>query len=244
MAIGTIGNGKLKEIQEMALSLHRSLVDEFRDECFKRGGCLFLGKFYAESDLIYFGLNPGLTGEAVDPFDVQLRADGYNPPFLNSEEGNRTFSYWRNWDKFLSNHPDLRTWFNERVTSTFMVPWRTANVRELERLNTATGGKVFRYSGQLLRKMIEHHQARLIMVGGKRCLHLLNQLMDGPWDPKEVETPCEGPGRIYQWRCRRLLLGKSAIKILQVPHFARANDLRKLSIFADWLKRKLKEFGM
>jgi hypothetical protein len=237
---------KLQEIQDMATTLHRSLVEEFGEDMFNEGGCLFLGRFYAESNRIYFGLNPGTRGlESGQPFKVELeQGDDFNPPFRNPEEGNRLFAYWRNWARFLSRHQDLSDWFNDRVTSTFLVPWRTRDGAQLDEMNEATEGKVFEYSGRLVRRMIEHHSAELLIVSGKRSLHLLNELMPGPaWDWREINASFEGPGAIYQWRRKTLRLDRE-ITVLQIPHFSYARNLDSLSTFAGWLRNQVGPFGL
>lgn len=235
--------GKFREISEMANEFH-DLLRGIGD--FKKGGCLFLGRFYAQSDRIYFGLNPGIEGLDLAnplPFVVQLETgEGLNPPFCNHEDGNRIFAYWRNWRTFLAQHPDLEKWFNDRVTSAFLVPWRTRDAAELASLNRATSGKLLDYSGELVRKMIEHHRARLLVVAGRVSLSLLNELLDKPWRPEELERH-EGPGGIYQWRKLSVKAGEN-VTVLQVPHFSRANSPVRLRTLAHWLRQQLGGFGL
>lgn len=240
---------KLSEIQEMARRFHSELKKEFDAEMFSEGGCLFLGRNYGQSDRIYFGLNPGTGGLKLGhPFDVEVEHDGSsNRPFNNSDQANKDIRYFGNWHRFLSAHADLRRWFNDRVTSTFLVPWRTHNGEELADLSEATDGKLYNYSGQLVRKMTEHHDAKLLIVGAKRGLHLLNELLGvtainsgGPWDPRDVEKPFDGPGGIYQWRKRCF----DGVTVLQIPHFSWARSLAKLEGFAAWLREELRPFGL
>lgn len=58
---------KLEEIQTLAKSYDQKLHQEFgdKDNVLGMGGTLFLGKHYAESNKIFFGLNPG-TWKAED----------------------------------------------------------------------------------------------------------------------------------------------------------------------------------
>lgn len=232
---------KLAEIQELALNLNNRLVDEFGQKTFEENGCLFLGKSYAESHIIYFGLNPGSTG-GPQTFDVSLdKKEGSNRPFRCTEKARRDIGYFRNWHNFLQQYPQLETWLNDRVTSTFLVPWRSANMAKLAKLNVQTNGKLYAYSGQLLSNMVQHHDAELFIVAGKRGLHLLNEIWVGEhWHPADLERPFEGPGGTYQWRERTLPV--RTITVLQVPHFSRARNLDKLKPFADWLTQKLRPF--
>jgi hypothetical protein len=237
---------KLKEIQEMGLAFHNSLVAEFDKDLFREGGCLFLGKFYADSNTISFGINPGTGGlKSGHPFGVDLdKEEGSNRPFKCSERARKDIRLFGNWHRFLSECPDLCRWFNDRVTSTFLVPWRTENTRELAKLNKTTKGKIYEYSGKLVLRMIDHHEATLLIVAGKRGLHLLNEVLPGgPWVPKELERLFFGPGGFYQWRKRFLTLN-NRITVLQILHFARASNLEKLKELAQRLRDELKPFGL
>lgn len=233
---------KLSDIQNMALDFNKRLQRHAPD-----GGCLFLGRFYAESRRIFPGLNPGGPSRT---FNVNLTDHhGYNPPFHNPDPQRKDNAFWRNCEGFLALHPDLRAWFLDGVTSTNLVPWRTGTGKELRRLNHRTGQELFRYSGQLLTKMIEHHDADLLIISGKESAHLLNELVaaaedreKGPWTPSDINSAREGPGGTYQWR--RLTLPNVGT-VLQIPHFSRAKR-RGLDEkgFADWLRVQLRPFGL
>jgi hypothetical protein len=84
-------------------------------------------------------------------------------------------TYGRNWRRFLADNPALYTWFNDRVTSTFLCPWRTPSGKKLKDLNTATSGSLCTSAGKLISKMIEHHEATLLVVASKRGPYLLNE---------------------------------------------------------------------
>lgn len=233
---------KLNEIQEMARWFHDALCRDFEPEMFTEGGSLLLGKYYSESTYLYFGLNPGYAGEPPLGFDVELRAE-YNPPFHNSDGDNRLFPYWRTWERFLSRHADLFHWFNDRVTSAFLVPWRTRKSSDLGELNAVTSGRLFAYAGELVNKMIEHHEATLLIVAGKCGLQLLNRILGNRWVLNELDNPREGPGGLYQWR-RRLLPPENKTVVLQIPHFSRARSHAKLDAMAVWLREQLGPFGL
>ena len=127
---------------------------------FREGGNLLLGCYYAESPTIYFGLNPGSWGPAMDFVPNFDGKSGRNPPFECTDDYAGK-SYGRNWRRLLSVHPDLRTWFNDKVTSANLCPWRTGNARKLRTLNKLTGERIYCYSSQLVWRMIEHHKANL-----------------------------------------------------------------------------------
>lgn len=229
---------KLNQIQQMALEFNRLLIAN-GEERFKRGGNLFLGRYYAESDRLYFGIKPGLTGRERDDFLVCLEDnDQYNRPFNNPEKFNRDNPYGKNFSAFLNANPRLKEWFNHRVTSTFLCPWRAKDMPELRKLNRDTGGKVYEYSGQLVRKMLEHHKATILVVAGKDGAHLLNEHVR-QWDYRDINKHCEGPGGIYQWRKLPFEFLGRKIVALQIPHFAYANDQRKLQQFAQWLLQQV-----
>jgi hypothetical protein len=230
---------KLTEIQQMALGFNQRLTGEFGETYFRVGGNLFLGRFYARSDRIYFGLNPGSVGENCE-FVARLEDDnGFNQPFRNPEKFNREFRFGGNWQRFLEENEELNEWFNNKVTSTFLVPWRTANVRpELYRLNSNTKGRVFEYSANLVKKMLEHHNAKVLIICGKAGLHLLNEFLKPGWDYREIEAAWKR----QKWQ-KRCIQTENSIVVLQIPHFSRGIRRVDRAPFSTWLRRELKPFG-
>ena len=190
-------NEKLAEILAMANGFN----DRLRPELGKRymGGCLVLGKYYGQSDRIFLGLNPG--GEYSN-WETKRRSDGYNPPFDNPPDAD--IRYWLNCERFLKDHQPLYTWFNDHVTSTFLVPWRTRRAgRDLKELNEMTGSHLYRFSGTLLLKMVEHHDAKMLLIVAKEGAHLLNELIAaangqqaGPWTRNQIEPRRREAGRL------------------------------------------------
>ena len=89
---------------------------------------------------------------------------------------NRTFQFGREFPRFLAAHPDLDRWFNNKVTSAFLCPWRTEHRYALYRLDNDTKDKLFQFSSQLVWKMIEHHEAKVIVVGADKGVHPFNEL--------------------------------------------------------------------
>ncbi len=230
----------LAEIQEMAQRFHRSLVDEFGEANFIQGGDLFLGRYYGESDRIYFGINPGATNRDEDPFKTGLETrEGFNPPFRHegSDIGN-----WNKWKGFLSKHRGLDEWFNNKVTSTFLCPWRTKNGEVFEKLNRATKDKLYQYSSQLVCKMIDHHNPKVLVLAGLKAVHLFNELMlragKRAWDFKEVNATGKSKKYAKHW------FGEKGIAVLQIPHFSWPISNKALDSLAEWLRTELKPFGL
>lgn len=233
----------LVELQLMAQGFNSRLVKEFGETMFKEGGDLFLGRYYGESDKIYFGINPGSTGRDEDPFKVCLESrNGFNPPFRH--EGS-DIGYWKRWKTFLSKHHDLDEWFNGRVTSTFLSPWRTENFRKLKKLNGDSKGELYKLSSQLLWKMLEDHNAKILIVAGLDGVHLFNELIKlgggkPAWNYKDVNAVGKGKGKRY---AKHEILEKG-ITVLQVPHFSRWLPSQTLESLAVWLRVQLRSFGL
>ena len=208
------------------------------------GHCLLLGRHYAESPYIYFSLNPGFprAGFARNGAPLDPSSSGEcNVPFANSAELRRQYVYLHNCQRFFGAHPVLDEWINAQVTSAFLVPWRTRNTSELYLLNRQTEGLLFGYARALVRQIIGHHRARLLIAAGKSSLALLNDL-GVPERPVRVDRYF-GPGGSYQWsRCEAEVNG-SRLTILQIPHFSRANSPSKLRELGVWLTDELARFG-
>ena len=112
---------------------------------------------------------------------------------------------------------------------------------ELENLNRVTGGLLFEYAREIVRTLIEHHQAELLLLAGKSALRLMAslRLLGGPVEQSAIQ----GPGGSYQWsKCRASIDGRR-MTILQIPHFSRANSPSKMSPLIPWLRTELKPFG-
>ncbi len=82
---------KREEIIDLAWNCHRSLerhlAEEGKLELLREGGNLLLGRHYAESSTIYFGLNPGSIGGEAPPFVPNFDGkSGPNPPFDSSDD--------------------------------------------------------------------------------------------------------------------------------------------------------------
>jgi len=239
---------KCEEIIALANKLNRSLLAESREGLLREGGNLLLGRYYAESPTIYLSLNPGSYGtdkEFVPDFDGK---SGRNPPFDSSDNyiQGRQGSYGRNWRRFLADNPRLYDWFNDKVTSTFLCPWRTGDARKLKTLDKSTGGKLYDYSSRLVWKMIEHHNAKLLIIAGLASVHLFNEMYllrehTSAWNYRVIDAAVRGTGKQYAEH----ELKEKGITVLQIPHFSARGrgspDLRSLS---EWLRIRLREFGL
>lgn len=243
MAKAQTPEDKLREIQKMAKDFNESLLPDFERMGFSAGGNLLLGRFYAESDRIYFGLNPGLTHRPNDPFVTDLEDDdGFNSPFRNPDDYNKNVQFGREFQRFLTAHPELDRWFNNKVTSAFLCPWRTKDRNALYKLNDSTKDKLFQYSSQLVWKMIEHHDAKVIVVVALNGVHLFNELFkrkEGkpPFNHNDVDAIGRTPG--YANYC---VPGKG-ITLLQIPRFS-SSRRKVLEPLAAWLGRELHPFGL
>ncbi len=224
---------------EQQLAVYDRKLRRYGPSIAAAGHCLLLGRHYAESPYVYFSLNPGFARDG-SPLDPSSSGES-NVPFSNSAELRRQYVYLHNCQRFFGSHPVLDEWINAQVTSAFLVPWRTRDTSELYLLNRKTEGRLFGYARALVREIIEHHQARLLIAAGKSSLALLNDL-GVPERPVWVDRYL-GPGGSYQWsRCEAEVNG-SRLTILQIPHFSRANSPAKLRELGVWLTDELERFG-
>jgi len=230
----------LEEIQTLAKLYDGELRKRFGSDAVAAGGNLFLGKYYAASDKIFFGLNPGTypffkPGDR-NPFIVNLPTD--NGPWGNPSS---PFTYWRNCTFFFSSSACLSSWIAD-ATSTFLIPWRSRNLAELWRYRNLAE-QIYKYSGALVRKMIEHHRAKTLIVVGVQSLHILAlpDFLNFPLNDLTIAyhfdgTSCySGPRRIYQWR----KVAHQELVIYQVPHFSRASNRKALTDCALWLEEDI-----
>lgn len=230
---------KRQAVCELARTFDADLKRRFGAEHFSAGYCLLLGRYYAESNYVYFSLNPGWprNGLLVDP----TSPEGYNVPFRNPEALRKQYVYLHNCQRFFSAHPSLDGWIDNGVTSAFLVPWRTSNMSELRRLNQVTGGQLFSCAGRLVKQIIRDHEAKLLITAGKSALDLLGSL--GVMEEKLEESAALGPGKSYQWSKCKLAIGGSEVTVLRIPHFSRANSPTRMGGLGAWLMEELAPFG-
>jgi|GEM_PF-3652268 len=226
---------KRADLQARLLAYHQELADRHGDRITSAGYCLLMGRHYAESPYVYFSLNPGFARDG-STFDLQSHGES-NIPFLNPDALRRRYVYLHNCQRFLTNHPPVADWMNARVTSAFLVPWRTRNASDLYTLNRKTHGQLFAAARELVRLIIRHHRARLLVMAGKSSITLLNDL-GVPDRPIQVDH-YHGPGGAYQWSRSEATINGQSLTILQIPHFSRANSPAKLLNLAEWLQREL-----
>ena len=237
--VGRSAGGKREAIQEQVKKFDAALKQEFGAEHFRAGCCLLLGRYYAQSDCVYFSLNPGFPRN-----DTLLNPESsgdYNVPFCNPEALRKQYVYLHNCERFFSSYSPLNTWINDGITSAFLVPWRTSDTGELRRLNQLTHGRIFFYAGQLVKQIIRDHRAKLLITAGKSALYLLKEL--GVVEKTLEQSAVWGPGKSYQWSKGKLLIEGRKISFLQIPHFSRANSPVKMRALASWLIEELKLFG-
>lgn len=227
----------LEEIQTLAKFYDLQLRKKFGSDAVAAGGNLFLGKYYAASDKIFFGLNPG-TYKAGNrnPFIVELRRD-------NGPWGHRSsqFPYWRNCTFFFDSSTRLSSWIAD-ATSTFLIPWRSCNLAELRRQRNLAE-QIYKYSGSLICKIIEHHCAKTLIVAGVESLRILAlpDFLNFPLNDRTIAyhfdgtSSYSGPRGIYQWR----KVVRQELVVYQVPHFARASNRKALADCALWLEQNI-----
>lgn len=232
---------KLKEIQEMALSFDQALRSEFKEDMREARGRLFMGRYYADSHRICFTVNPEVSGLEQDaPFAADLyREVNFNLPFQNPDGENTAVAYWHNWGSFLTQYEDLGGWFNDKLTSTFMVPWWRPDAPSLEGLNRQARERVYEYSAKLIHKMIEHHRAKLVIIPSKSALYLLNDILGNPWRYTELLRSRQGARSLFQWR----RLEYKRVTVLQIPDIGHASNKFRLKPVAAWLREVLEPFG-
>ena len=230
---------KLRAIRQLVQKFDTELREEFGAEHFAAGYCLLLGRYYAQSNYIYFSLNPGFprNGSLLDPASPK----GYNVPFQNPEALRKQYVYLHNCQRFFAAYPPLERWINHRVTSAFLVPWRTPDMSGLHRLNQLTDGRLFAYAGRLVKQIIRDHEAELLITAGKSALDLLSEL--GVTAKKLEESRRYGPGKSYQWSKCKLVIDGREVSVLQIPHFSRANSPAKMRELGLWLMDELQPYG-
>lgn len=229
---------KRVELEGRLLAYDHELEASHGAQMISAGKCLLLGRHYAESPYVYFSLNPGF---ARDGSPLEPRSQGEsNVPFSSPEELRRQYVYLHNCQRFLTNHPAVAAWMNARVTSAFLVPWRTRNASELYALNRQSRGQLFDSARELVRLIIRHHEARLLIAAGKSSITLLNDL--GVPDQAIRVEQFYGPGGSYQWSRSEALVNGGRLTILQIPHFSRANSPAKLVALGQWLRNELRSF--
>src|SRR5690349_20891713 len=98
--------GEVERDSGNGASISQGTRNQIRRRDVQRGWLSLLGRYYAQSDRIYFGPNPGTGGLSPGhPFDVELEHDeSSNKPFNNSDQANKDIRYFGNWHRFLSAH--------------------------------------------------------------------------------------------------------------------------------------------
>jgi len=233
MSITASPNQKLLDLQQLAQRYNQKLIAEFPTANFARGGDLFLGKHYCQSNRIFLGLNPG--GDEPHAFKTDLREGGN---FWDDPDSG--YRYWENCKLFVNGAKGLHDWITS-ATVAYCCPWRTRNQTELYKLNDQTGGRLFQYCGELLRRLVKDQKERspdsrvLLVVAGRASLHLLSSepLLHINWrDHLKFDNGARGT---YRWA----KVEWENIVLYQVPHFSRANCHHQLKQCAGWVAQDL-----
>jgi hypothetical protein len=113
----------------------------------------------------------------------------------------------------------------DRATVGFCLPWRTKGEKEFKKLNTSLDGELYRRSGEIVRKLIEHHKTTFgempitVIVAGKGSLDLIARGEFLDFDAREI---VDNFGASGTFRCRKVQ-PFSWMSAYQVPHFALAS---------------------
>ena len=240
------------EIQSLANELNNKLIQDFPSLVSDstnhpvpgapiNGGNLFAGEQYAESNKLFISLNPGPV-EDNDKFDINFSENNWY--WDNPEKDEHDF--WKYSNDFFQSVPAFNTWMiTGRITSTFLIPWRTdisknlPRYPELEKL-------VWQYSGQIIRLFFDYVRPQLIIVSGIQTLEWLcgkdylqckyNPIVPQSFNPVPEETRKGKEGQNHQCSIGCLYhndLGR--IYTLQVPHFTRANNEIYRKLGATWM---------
>jgi hypothetical protein len=218
---------KLDEIQQLAEKLNDELFLEFGKERVTKltnGGNLLLGKCYAESDKIFMTYNPGKSKENICKFNTSFAE--YNRYWDDYDD--KPYAFWRHSKLFFNSQPSLRSWINN-ATSTFLIPWRTNNIHEFKE-DSQLEQKIYDYSGCIVRRMLEHHHAKILIVSGVSTLKCLasRQFLDFDLELSVQLAGSFNKGTNYQ--CKKVKPNRNyeSLTIFQVPHFSRSNSRSKL----------------
>ena len=232
---------KLEQIQKLAREYNLELSRELGESFKQRGGCLLIGKHYAEVPRMFLGLNPGgYLEDAGNNTVSEDSGDSFCVDLIEAPWDSLKISYWKHFCSFIDSAQGLREWMTN-ATATFCFPWRTKDGTELRKLDQKTGGKLSEFSGNLFRQMITHHHegsdsgSVVLVVAGIEALGWISSkpFLNFDLAKHSVESPTHKG--TYQWQKIEL----ENITIYQVPHFSRANSRTRLSECANWLAADL-----
>jgi len=117
-----------------------------------------------------------------------------------------------------------------------LIPWRTNNIYAFKEKSPLTQ-RIYEYSGCIVRRMLEHHQAKILIVSGVSTLKCLasRQFLDFDLELSVQRTESLNLGTNYQ--CKKVKPNRNyeSLTIFQVPHFSRSNSRSKLPQCSAWL---------
>lgn len=229
-------NNQLIEIQNLARRFNDELYHDFGDDRVNEltsGGNLFLGTHYAESDIILMTYNPGKANESNLKFETSFaRNNRYWDKYEDKE-----YQFWKNSKFFFNSQPDLINWLNmNHVTSAFLIPWRTRNITAFES-DKELKQRIYEYSGNIVRRILEHHQSKILIISGIATLRCLasEQFLDFDLNQSIDHSKNLNLGPNYQ--CRKVTPNRNyeTLNLFQIPHFSRANKKSYLEKCSAWL---------
>jgi hypothetical protein len=241
---------KLQRVQELAKRLDQQLYGAF--QCNKtymeeiNGGNLFAGPYYAESDRMYFSLNPGGWDEPAC-FDVRLWEKewywGITGKSATEKAQLAKNPYWQMSNYFFNSQPTLVSWMaKNKFTTTFVVPWRTRSIASLQN-DPKLERAVWHYSCQIIQQMFKDCTPKLLIVSGQDTLKYLRASDCLNCAYTEEARLCYAnskPHPLHPCSKGRLHCGADGgIVTFVIPHFARAKSKPLLEQCAQWLKTNL-----
>ena len=151
----------------------------------------------------------------------------------NLRDGEKDYAFWKNSRAFFNSQSLLKSWVDD-ATSAFLIPWRTDNIAALEK-DPELKQKIHEYSGRIVRKILEHHRARILILSGVSTLKCLasDQFLSFDWRKSVEQSFNRGPN--YQCRKVNFVYNHEHLTIFQIPHFSRANSQGLLTQCSSWL---------
>jgi len=216
--------------------LHQEFKDDKTYSEQIKGGNLFAGQYYGESDKMYISLNPGSTA-GTPSFDVDL--DDHDWYWGNvGQSWVNDHAYHKYANVFFHADKRLESWMREGAfTCSFLMPWRTPKSDSLKE-NPELRRRVWDYSGRIIRLMFEHCRPGFLIASGVTTLTWLQhpEYLDCLYAEEERLSL----GRHHQCRKGWLRHGPYGdIRTFMVPHFSYSKSDPLLQECASWLSGKL-----
>ena len=198
------------------------------------GGCLLLGRHYADprSRIVFLGINPG--GVATD-LDVDLQPHNW----LLEGPNEIGHAYWRNSRRFFSSTVTLKTAFRY-ATFAFCCPFRTKTWSGLPPAHRAV---LEQASRPILMQILNDCRPYFIVVAGVAGERALAGILGDALTITGSRLEGGDADGTYQWSYTDATISNQPTRIVQVPHFSRANSIRRLEECAAWLSTLINQAG-